>query len=65
MCEEGKLAGMMLLNVKGYRIHTSETLYSEERPTKEKETLTAIPYYAWANRGENQMRVWMHGLNEN
>ena len=22
-------------------------------------TLTAIPYYAWANRGENQMRVWM------
>lgn len=56
---------MMLLNVKGYRIHTSETLYSEERPTKEKETLTAIPYYAWANRGENQMRVWMHGLNEN
>ena len=65
LCEEGKLAGMMLLNVKGYRIHTSETLYSEERPTKEKETLTAIPYYAWANRGENQMRVWMHGLNEN
>ncbi|WP_369124271.1 hypothetical protein [uncultured Acetatifactor sp.] len=18
-----------------------------------------MPYYAWANRGENQMRVWM------
>jgi uncharacterized protein len=22
-------------------------------------TLTAIPYYAWANRGENSMRVWI------
>lgn len=62
LCKEGKLSGNMLLKVDGYRIHTSDALYSEERPTKEKETLTAIPYYAWANRGENQMRVWMHEL---
>lgn len=62
LCKEGKPSGNMLLKVDGYRIHTSDALYSEERPTKEKETLTAIPYYAWANRGENQMRVWMHEL---
>ena len=62
LCKEGKLSGNMLLKVDGYRIHTSDALYSEERPIKEKETLTAIPYYAWANRGENQMRVWMHEL---
>lgn len=62
LCKEGKLSGNMLLKADGYRIHTSDALYSEERPTKEKETLTAIPYYAWANRGENQMRVWMHEL---
>ena len=24
------------------------------------ETLTAIPYFAWSNRGLNEMRVWMH-----
>ena len=24
-------------------------------------TLTAVPYYTWGNRGENQMRVWMRG----
>ncbi|MFQ8777670.1 MAG: hypothetical protein ACLR78_09885 [Roseburia sp.] len=22
--------------------------------------LRAIPYFAWGNRGLNQMRVWMH-----
>ena len=36
-----------------------EELYSEKPPVKERATLTAIPYYAWANRGETQMRVWM------
>ena len=37
----------------------SEELYSEKPPVKEKVQMTAIPYYTWANRGENQMRVWM------
>jgi DUF1680 family protein len=22
------------------------------------QTITAIPYYAWCNRGSNQMQVW-------
>lgn len=35
------------------------TLYAEEPPKEAKTTITAIPYYAWGNRGENEMRVWM------
>ena len=61
-CEEGVLAGNMLLKMDGYRMKGTDALYSEERPAKEKAVLTAIPYYTWANRGENQMRVWMHEL---
>ena len=59
LCKEGILQGNVLLKIDGYRMVGSEELYSEERPQKESITLTAIPYYAWANRGENQMRVWM------
>ena len=62
-CEEGVLKGNVLLKIPGYRMCTGEALYSEERPRKEETVMTAIPYYAWANRGENQMRVWM--LEEN
>ena len=28
-------------------------------PGKRKTRLTAIPYFAWANRGLNSMRVWI------
>ena len=59
VCEEGVLKGNVLLKIEGYRMVGSDALYSEEPPVKEKAQLTAIPYYAWANRGENQMRVWM------
>lgn len=59
LCEEGVLKGNVCIHVDGCRMQSSESLYSEERPTRQPETLTAIPYYAWANRGENQMRVWM------
>ncbi len=58
-CKEGVLAGNVLLKLEGYRMKGTDQLYYEERPDKETVPLTAIPYYAWANRGENQMRVWM------
>ncbi len=58
-CEEGVLKGNVLLKFEGLRMVGSDELYSEEPPVKEKAQMTAIPYYAWANRGENQMRVWM------
>ncbi len=60
LCREGVLKGNVLLKINGFRMKTgSDELYSEERPQKEETVLTAVPYYAWANRGENQMRVWM------
>lgn len=49
----------VVLKVDGFRVQSGEALYSEEPPKMEKEILTAIPYYAWGNRIENQMRVWI------
>lgn len=59
LCREGVLEGNVLIHLPGYRMESSDALYSEERPKRTDVTLTAIPYYVWANRGENQMRVWM------
>lgn len=59
ICKEGILKGNVLLRIEGYYMAGSEELYSEIPPIKEKMVITAIPYYVWANRGENQMRVWM------
>ena len=59
LCREGVLEGNVLIHLPGYRMESSDALYSEERPKRTDVTLTAIPYYAWANRGENQIRVWM------
>jgi DUF1680 family protein len=30
-----------------------------EEPSRLPATLTAIPYFRWANRGANAMRVWI------
>jgi DUF1680 family protein len=41
------------------------TLYRESssvRPQYQDLELTAIPYYAWANRGPGTMRVWIPGI---
>lgn len=60
---EGELfSGMNLLDVAGKRlIYSGGTeLYSEEEPVFEPVKLRAVPYFAWGNRGLNQMRVWMH-----
>ncbi len=59
VCEEGILKGNTLLKIEGCRMVGSEALYSEKPSVREEAVLTAIPYYAWANRGETQMRVWM------
>lgn len=62
ICEEGCLKGNVLLRVKATKfINQSEALYTELPPEKDEATLTAVPYYTWGNRGENQMRVWIHG----
>ncbi|MNT99701.1 hypothetical protein D3C72_2426150 [compost metagenome] len=35
------------------------TLYRTTPPTDEPATLTALPYYLWANRGQGSMLVWV------
>ncbi len=39
---------------------TGDALYTRDVPWRRDETkLTFIPYYRWANRGENEMTVWV------
>jgi hypothetical protein len=37
----------------------SETLYRNSPPAEQPASLTAIPYYLWANRGPGSMVVWI------
>jgi DUF1680 family protein len=60
------LHGITTLHVEGFHTPPSawgEALYlplSEVTPAEgESVQLTAVPYYAWANRGANAMRVWI------
>lgn len=52
--------GIISLRMKGKRISRHDTLYYEGEQKCEDVELSAIPYYAWGNRGINQMSVWMH-----
>lgn len=54
-----ELGGAVPLKIKGYRTAETEELYTFKKPKKTPVTLTAVPYYTWGNRGENQMRVWL------
>ncbi len=54
------LGGIVPLRTKGLRIYSHNDLYFEGEFIQCEADLTAIPYYAWGNRGLNQMRVWMH-----
>lgn len=54
-----KLGGIVEIHVDGYRTEKSGSLYSFHRPEVAPCTLTLIPYYAWSNRGLNEMRVWI------
>ncbi|MBO5353643.1 MAG: glycoside hydrolase family 127 protein [Lachnospiraceae bacterium] len=53
------LSGVVTLSVPGVRTKRTEELYLTEKPEQEPVNITAIPYYAWGNRGLNEMRVWM------
>ena len=46
--------------VKAIAAKAKATVQRANSPTKQQEhTLTAIPYYAWAHRGQCEMRVWL------
>ena len=54
---------MIILKVPGKKLPdttTEEALYSEYVPLAETPvTITLVPYYAWNNRGEGEMSVWL------
>lgn len=56
------LSGTVQLVVDGVRREDYDTLYSSVAPEEKECTLTAVPYYTWGNRDENQMRVWMNEI---
>ncbi|SBW26510.1 Putative glycosyl hydrolase of unknown function (DUF1680) [Citrobacter europaeus] len=60
----GVLKGKVLLQAEGVRVltaHEDKPLYSFDNPQTavEKQTLTFIPWFSWANRGEGEMRIWV------
>lgn len=55
--------GMNVITVTGEALKQDEcaALYREDsEPVYEEKALKLIPYYAWANRGVNEMTVWMY-----
>lgn len=61
-----KLLGITEIRTKGCRVESKqqdEYLYTD-RPdfTMTEIPLTYIPYFTWANRGENEMTVWVNEL---
>ncbi len=57
---ENLLSGTITLSAEAIRIEDDGKLYSDSAPKETKCTASAVPYYTWGNRGENQMRVWMN-----
>lgn len=55
-----KLGGTVDIAVDAVRLLTENSLYFTEEPKEVPCRAIAIPYYAWGNRGENQMRVWLN-----
>ena len=48
-----------ILKTKALRPKETESLYYEAGDDYEEIPLTLIPYYAFANRGETEMQVWL------
>ena len=57
--QNGALGRIVSLTIDGARAVRRGSLYSEEPPAVIPEKIKMIPYYAWANRGDNGMRVWL------
>ena len=54
--------GVVTITADARSIHDAdwtETLYRSEPPDEAAATLTALPYYLWANRGKGSMLVWV------
>ena len=60
--EKDLLGGVVTLTADGLRLSTEAEgpLYSEAAPEMKPVRMKFIPYYAWANRGTGEMRVWVN-----
>ncbi|WP_395299704.1 MULTISPECIES: glycoside hydrolase family 127 protein [Enterobacter] len=60
---KGIFAHKMLIQAEGTGCHTKDTdaLWHYDRPPVQRhpQTLTFIPWFSWANRGEGEMRIWV------
>jgi len=54
-----ELAGIPLIEVQGYRRNDSGKPYEKLSEKVVPCTITAIPYFAWGNRGMTDMDVWL------
>lgn len=59
--EPDGLRGVAVMTAQGSRSvdDGDGALYRTAKPARAEVEITAIPYYAWANRGENEMTVWV------
>lgn len=57
-----KLCGIIEIHAMGKRMVSGDELYSDDAPKLEDAPLTFIPYYTWANRGENEMTVFVRDI---
>jgi len=65
MPEGLSFAGINALTTSAYRYkHSEGDLYRKEKPSLQSCSLRLIPYFLWANRGVNEMRVFMQTLQE-
>ena len=65
--EQGELGGIIRISADGRRTRETEEdgcLYSpaEDALREDPVRLNFIPYYTWANRGSNEMSVWVRSL---
>ncbi|MBQ8953303.1 MAG: glycoside hydrolase family 127 protein, partial [Clostridia bacterium] len=61
LAEAGEYGGLPVIEAAGWQRPAPDGswLYRPYAAQYEKKTLTFIPYYAFANRGESDMRVWV------
>ena len=61
--QDDLLGGVGVIEAEGIRLKAAcdpGALYSCEGYEKIPQKIKLIPYYSWANRGENEMRVWIN-----
>ena len=57
---EGQNFPTIIAKGKKHKMCVKDSLYNEYTPAEYKDVdITYIPYFAWANRGENEMSVWL------